>query len=108
MMELRAAGTPEETLSLLTEEIRRTHDPDAEYRCAVCGRSSGAIMQIEKEDGTVVYSSPSHFVYAYRDHRPHGLCDQCFAQGRFDRFTAAEVEYFREHFAQGVEEEPEA
>jgi len=63
-------------------------------------------MQLEKEDGTIAYSSPSRFVYAYRDRRPHGLCDQCFAQGRFEPFTPAEIQYFREQFAKDVDAEP--
>ena len=105
LLELRAAGTPEETLRFMAEEIRRTHDSDAEYHCAVCGRSSGAIVAFEKDDGGMIYSSPSRFVYAYRDHRPHGLCDQCFAQGRFERFSPAEIQYFRENF---VEEDVDA
>lgn len=49
--------------------------------------------------GEVVYSSPSQWVYCYRERGiPLGLCDQCFHHGLFDGFTPDEIAYFQERF----------
>ena len=98
---LRASGTPESEIQTLVSRLTADEIRRGKHACAVCGRSSGNThIQIE-DAGEIAYSSPTRWVYCYRERdKPLGLCDQCFDLGRFDGFTPDEIAYFRESFEQ--------
>jgi len=92
---LRSSGASESAIQTLELQLNSKH------RCAICGRSSGTAHVVFKVAGEVTYSSPTRWVYCYRERdKPLGLCDQCFRFGRFDGFTPDEIAYFREKFDQ--------
>jgi hypothetical protein len=98
---LRAHGLAEDEIQSLVAPLTGA---DPKYVCLSCGRSSEITMTEIRIAGEVVYSSPTRWVYCYRERdQPFGLCDQCFSLGRFDGFTPGEIAYFRENFAQNDE-----
>jgi hypothetical protein len=54
------------------------------------------------------YRDPSRWAYLDRGGKRIGLCDQCFAAGRFDGLTDEEVADFSESFPGGPAEAADA
>jgi hypothetical protein len=70
------------------------------YECSVCGAPGDTHIAGYRIAG-VDLMLPRCFVYVYRESsKPIGLCDICFDAGRFDGFTADEIAFFREQFAE--------
>lgn len=96
---LRASRVPE--IRSLMEQLVPTSRTDAKHACMSCGRSSATAFIEVTVAGDVAYSSPTQWVYCYRERdKPLGLCDQCFGLGRLDGFTPDEIAFFREGFEQ--------
>ena len=76
------------------------------YACAVCGKSSGAaIVQIENEAGDILYTSPTQWVYCYRQGKSFGICNLCFEAKRLSKFTPDEIAWLQEEFSKVDAEE---
>lgn len=96
---LRQKGLDDEdTLNWIREEITPTTD-GLLYNCHSCGRIAGSLLSFEI-NGQEVYSSVEQIVYAYRDHKPYGLCSDCFEEKKFADFDKDEIEYFSESFSE--------
>jgi hypothetical protein len=74
--------------------------------CLSCGRAPGGYQLSVKIDGEQAYRDPGQWVYAYREGLQQvGMCDQCFRAQRFAGLTPDEIEYFRESFESGADNE---
>lgn len=104
--DLRSKGVPEGDLRPTAEELLQMSCRDSKYFCQACGRSSDAPAVEMEIDGKIVFSPPTSWVYCYREQgEPLGLCNQCFHLRRFDGFTADEIAYLEERFAEGFDAE---
>jgi hypothetical protein len=80
-----------------------------EGACLSCGRAPGLYSLAVELNGQLVGTSPRGWVYAYRGLGIQiGLCDQCFAAGRFTGLSRAEIDYFTEEFGRPTESEGDA
>lgn len=97
--QLREYGLAESEIQRIATQLTGAQPADSQHACRACGRSSGTSMIQIEIAGQVTYTSPTRWIYCYRERgKPLGLCDQCFHLGRFDGFTPEEIAYFREGF----------